>query len=100
MNAPLREYDSRAGNLREDKASAMSRNGWRRNLRKFSIRDLVLGRSLNDRAQTRTQNDGRLRFPLAQKLAKVAHAAETGGAEGGFFVATITSGRKPSSRGC
>src|SRR5947199_7516130 len=100
MNSSLSENDPNARDLAQNKTSPVSGHSRGRNLFVCGVGNRILRRIGHDRPQTGPKNDRSLRVPVAQTLADVAHAAETGGAEGGFFVATITSGRKPSSRGC
>src|SRR3954469_13458495 len=100
MDSSLSEDDANAGDLAQNKTSRVAGHSRRRNFFVAAVGNGILGRVGHDRPQTGSKNDRSLRVPIAQTLADVAHAAETGGAEAGFFVEIITSGRKVSSRGC
>ena len=66
VNPSLGEEDRRAADLAQDKAPAVSRHRGGRNFAELSVRNHVCLAGLrNNRAETRTQNDGDLRAMIA-----------------------------------
>src|SRR3954467_513534 len=94
MDSALRVYHSFASRESTD----MPFDARPRNVRELRVRNCFCI-FCNDGVQAGTEDDRNLCAPIAQLLRGRCHAAETGGAPAGRFVAAMMSGRGDSSRG-